>query len=65
MNRLLQIALWMVLPAITLAQNNQSFMYSSGRIYVVIAVLVTIFIGIVLYLFKIDKNIKKLKNKDK
>jgi hypothetical protein len=39
-------------------------MRSNGKIYVVVAVLVTILIGIVLYLIKLDRKIKKLeKNK--
>lgn len=40
--------------------EKQSIMRSSGRIYVVIAVLVTILIGIVLYLVRLEKKITKL-----
>ncbi len=36
------------------------FFYSSGKIYVVIAILVIIFLGISLYLFRLDKKITKL-----
>ena len=38
-------------------------MRSSGKIYVVVAVLVTILIGIVLYLVRLDRKIKKLEDK--
>lgn len=38
------------------------FMRSSGRIYVVIAVLLTILLGLLLYLVRLDKKIKKLEN---
>lgn len=33
---------------------------SSGKIYVVVAVLVTIFIGLAFYLFSIDSRLKKI-----
>ena len=36
------------------------FFYSSGKIYVVIAILVIIFIGIMLYLVRLDRKITKL-----
>ncbi|HKZ67509.1 MAG TPA: hypothetical protein VJ111_14180 [Chitinophagaceae bacterium] len=35
-------------------------MRSSGRIYVVIAVILTILIGLILYLVRLDKKIRKL-----
>ncbi len=65
MKQLLSILFAFMLPVFANAQNNDNFMYSSGRIYVVIAVLVTIFVGIVFYLIRIEKNIKKLKNNEK
>lgn len=37
-------------------------MRSNGKIYVVVAVLVTILIGIVLYLVRLDRRIKKLED---
>lgn len=60
MNRLLIIFLMMFLPMLASAQNNQNIMYSSGRIYVVIAVILVIFAGLVLYLVRVDRKIKKL-----
>ena len=38
---------------------------SSGKIYVVVAVLVIIFIGIVIYLTRLDKKISKLEKEMK
>lgn len=35
-------------------------MRSSGKIYVVVAVIAVIFIGLAIYLFSIDKRLKKL-----
>lgn len=49
------------LPGVLYAQANDNIMYSNGRIYVVIAVLLTIFIGIILYIIRIDRKISKMK----
>ena len=37
-------------------------MRSNGRIYVVVAVMLTILTGLVLYLVRLDRKIKKLEN---
>ena len=37
-------------------------MRSNGRIYVVVAVMLTILTGLVMYLVRLDKKIKKLEN---
>ena len=47
------------------AQQNQpvemaDVMRSSGKIYVVIAVIVIIFTGLAIYLFSIDRRLKKI-----
>lgn len=47
------------------AQQNQpvemaDVMRSSGRIYVVIAIIVIIFVGLAIYLFSIDRRLKKI-----
>lgn len=39
-------------------------MRSSGKIYVVIAVIAVIFIGLTIYLFAIDRRLKRLENKE-
>ncbi len=45
----------------TFAQTtNPDFMQSIGKIYVVVAVIVAIFIGIVIYLFSLERKIKNL-----
>jgi len=35
-------------------------MRSSGKIYVVIAIIVVIFVGLAIYLFSIDRRLKKI-----
>lgn len=47
------------------AQNMADEMRSNGKIYVVVAVLVTIFIGIVIYLIRLDRKISKLEKESK
>ncbi len=40
-------------------------MRSNGRIYVVVAVMLTILIGLVLYMVRLDKKISKLEKENK
>lgn len=42
---------------------NTDIMRSNGKIYVVMAVVVTIVTGLFLYVYSIDKKISKLENK--
>lgn len=45
--------------------NDVDFMRSTGKIYVVVAVIVAIFIGIVLFLLYLDRKLTKLENQIK
>jgi hypothetical protein len=50
-------------PAILFAQNKTEMadtMRSNGRIYVVVAVMTTILLGLILYVFRLDRKISKL-----
>lgn len=47
------------------AQSMADEMRSNGKIYVVVAVLTTIFIGIVLYLIRLDRKLSKLEKETK
>ncbi len=55
-----------ILPGI--AQNGQTemadLMRSNGRIYVVVAVMLTILAGLVLYLVRLDKKISRLEKEN-
>ncbi len=49
-----------------LAQNNETVedvMRSNGKIYVVLAICLTILVGLFIYLFSIDKKIRKIEDK--
>lgn len=54
-----------LLPFIANAQPQESLMYSSGRIYVVIAVMLIILTGLILYLVRMERRLKKLEEADK
>ena len=47
------------------AQSMADEMRSNGKIYVVVAVLVTIFIGIILYLIRLDRKLTRLEKENK
>jgi CcmD family protein len=54
----------------TFAQENNTVematgLRSSGKIYVVVAVISVIFIGLAAYLFTIDKRLKKIERENK
>jgi CcmD family protein len=49
----------------SLNNANTDFMNSNGKIYVVMAVVVVIVLGLFIYLFSIDRKISKLEKKEK
>lgn len=64
-NFILTICLILSFTAVALAQNTNGIemadgLRSSGKIYVVVMVLVVIFIGLAFYLFTIDNRLKKI-----
>lgn len=57
---------FLILTLSTFAQNNeQNLMQKDGKIYVVIAVVLTILFGLIIYLFSLDKKITKLEKEIK
>jgi hypothetical protein len=47
----------------TVAGESSDFMKSNGRIYVVVAVVLTILLGMFVYLVMLDKKISRLEKK--
>ena len=45
-------------------ENTETFMRSNGKIYVVVAVCITILVGFFLYLASIDKKIGKIEKEN-
>jgi CcmD family protein len=63
--RILLSLLLLICNYVLFAQSMADEMRSNGKIYVVVAVLVTIFIGIVLYLIRLDRKLTKLEKETK
>ena len=62
---LFSVLMMLAIPAVLFAQNTGESeigqtMRSNGRIYVVIAVILTILIGLIIYLIRLDRKITKL-----
>jgi hypothetical protein len=59
----------MLIPVIGFAQDKKvemaDLMRSNGRIYVVVAVVLTILIGLILYVLRLDRKISKLEKEAK
>jgi len=65
MKKLSFLLFFLLCSTIVLAQSNQSVemadeLRSSGKIYVVIATICIIFTGLAIYLFSIDRRLKKI-----
>ncbi|MCG9899857.1 MAG: CcmD family protein [Hydrotalea sp.] len=56
----LLLAMFALIGFVEAQPNNESVMMSNGKIYVVMAVVVTIVFGLFLYLFLLDRKISKL-----
>ena len=64
LKKILTVLLLLLVTIVTNAQDttkpNGDFMRSNGRSYVVIAVMLTILTGLVLYLIRLDRKLSKL-----
>ncbi len=69
MKKILLSVLMLFLSTYLFAQQNNDVemadqMRSSGKIYVVIATIVIVFIGLAIYLFSIDRRLKKIEREN-
>ncbi len=53
---------FLLLSSLPARAEDADFMRSTGKIYVVVAVILAIFIGLVLYLIRLDRKLTKLEN---
>lgn len=63
LKKIITLLLLLVLSVATQAQDKTTMadtMRSNGRIYVVVAVVVTILIGLILYLIRLDRKMTRL-----
>ena len=67
MKRIITSFLFLILPFISKAQEVEmaELLRSSGKIYVVVGVIVIIFIGLVVYLITIDRRLTKMEKSEK
>jgi CcmD family protein len=63
--RILFSCLLLICNYVLFAQSMADEMRSNGKIYVVVAVLVTIFIGLILYLIRLDRKLSRLEKETK
>ncbi|MES2004780.1 MAG: CcmD family protein [Bacteroidota bacterium] len=70
MNRLKRLAAMMVMAILSVTVHAQTateepvdFMRSNGKIYVVVAIVITILLGLFFYVFNLDRKISKLEKK--
>ena len=65
--RITVASLFILISMGTYAQSNipepADLMHSNGKIYVVVAVVVTILLGLFLYVFNLDRKISKMEKK--
>ena len=65
--RLLFVALGLLLNAVVFAQDKPGMadtMRSNGKIYVVVAVCLTILIGLFIYVFIVDRKVSRMERND-
>lgn len=67
MKKLFSLIVLLLSVTAVFAQNGADIemadtLRSSGKIYVVVATLAIIFVGLAIYLFSIDKRLKKIEN---
>jgi CcmD family protein len=49
----------------TMADSGEDFFQSIGKMYVVVAIILIIFLGLSLYLWRLDRKLSQLENKTK
>ncbi len=67
MKKIMMLFSMLIISVISFAQEKVEMadtMRSNGRIYVVVAVVLTILIGLVLYVVRIDRKISKLEKEN-
>ena len=68
MKKILFILAWLLCTLPGFAQQNQTamadLMRSNGRIYVVVAVMITILAGLIFYVIRLDRKISRLEKEN-
>lgn len=66
LKRIIPFVILLLINIVASAQGkeNTDFMRSNGRIYVVIAVMLTILVGLILYLVRLERKVSKLEKQN-
>lgn len=59
---LITILFLLITQTLFAQSESMDFMRSIGKIYVVVAVIISMFIGIVIYMYRVDQKLTKLEN---
>jgi len=51
-----------IIPQLMIAQASGDFLRSTGKIYSVVVTLVIIFLGIVFYVWRLDRKVKQMED---
>jgi len=67
LNTITLLLILLILPVFCIAQDKKAgdLMRSNGRIYVVVAVMITILFGLILYIVHLDRKIAKLEKENR
>jgi len=60
--RSIYVILFLLFQFVASAQGSEDFLRSTGKIYSVVAVISIIFIGLAIYLYRLDRKLTKLEN---
>jgi len=58
----LPVALLLMIPIISFGQESTDFLRSTGKIYSVVLAVVILFLGIVLYVWRLDKKVRQMED---
>lgn len=53
-----------LLPVVLIAQSSLDFLRSTGKIYAVVFTVVVLFLGIVLYVWRLDRRVSKMEKEN-
>lgn len=62
LHKLLSSVILIVIPMISFGQASADFLRSTGKIYSVVLAVVILFLGIVLYVWRLDKKLSQMED---
>lgn len=62
MKKVYLLLMTVIIPQLLAAQASDDFLRSTGKIYSVVVVLVIMFLGLVFYVWRLDKKVKQMED---